>query len=46
VEAERRFGSSLVLELESRVFLNVDPVDPLMGFGEDSFVSLRLSYFF
>ena len=46
VEAERRFGSRLVLELESRLFLDVDPVDALAVFAEDSFVTLRRSYFF
>ncbi len=46
VEAERRFGSRLVLELESRLFLDVDPMDSLAVFTEDWFVTLRLAYFF
>jgi hypothetical protein len=49
VEAERRLGSRLVVALESRLFLDLqatDPSDALAPLAQDSFVTLRLSYFF
>jgi hypothetical protein len=46
IEAERRFGQRVRLELEGRFFLNVDPLDPLTFFEQDSYVSLRTAFFF
>ena len=46
VEAERRLGESWKIELESRWFINVDDENEAVIFERDSFVNLRLSWFF
>ncbi len=46
VEAERRISDHLDLELEGRLFLGVDPLNNLRPFHRDSFLNLRLSWFF
>jgi hypothetical protein len=46
IEAERRLGSDFKVELEARLFADVDPADPLATLAEDSFVAVRLSRHF
>ena len=46
VEAERRLADSWKAELESRLFLNVNPRDPLTIFERDGYIVLRVSYFY
>jgi hypothetical protein len=46
LEAERRIGSRIKLELEARWFINVDPTNTLKVFDRDSHVMLRVSRFF
>ena len=43
LEASRRLGSRLKLELEGRFFLDVDRANPLDTFAEDSFLTARLA---
>lgn len=44
VEASRRFGDRLVLELEARLFPNADPTGELAAVDRDGFVNLRASW--
>lgn len=44
VEAGRRFGRRLTLELEARLFRSTDPAGDLAAFDRDSFVNLRTSW--
>ena len=46
IEAERRLGQNWTAELETRLFLNVDPDNPLLAFAEDDFVTFRLTRYF
>ncbi len=46
MEAARRIGDSWTAELESRLFLNVDPANPFAAFDEDDFLTLRLTKYF
>ena len=46
LEAERRLADNWKAELESRLFLNVDRLDPLVFFKNDDYIVARLSYFF
>ncbi|NIA70402.1 hypothetical protein HBA54_17495 [Pelagibius litoralis] len=46
VEFERRLSDNLNLEIEGQVFDNIDSNDLLSGFEDDSFVEIRLSWFF
>ena len=46
IEAERRLNDHLKFELESRLFTNTQPSDPLYFFRNDSFITARISYFF
>ena len=46
LEAERRVGTRIKLELEARWFMNVDPANTLGAFDRDSHVTLRVSRFF
>jgi hypothetical protein len=46
LEAERRIGESYKIELESRLFLDVDEANLLSSFAQDSFILLRLSRYF
>jgi hypothetical protein len=46
LEAERRIGSRVKLELEARWFVNVAPTNTLKVFDRDSHVMLRFSRFF
>ena len=45
IEAERRLSERWKAELVSRWFFNVQKGDPLIGFRDDSFITLRLLYF-
>ena len=46
LEFERRLSDNLNLEIEGQVFDNVDEGDLLNGLGDDSFIEVRLSWFF
>lgn len=46
LEGERRLASHWKAELESRLFLNVDSLDPLAIFENDDYFVARISYFF
>ncbi|MGF1630353.1 MAG: hypothetical protein ACFCUT_12845 [Kiloniellaceae bacterium] len=46
LEFERRLNDRLKLEIEGQVFDNIDKNDVLGGFARDSFVEIRLSWFF
>ena len=46
IEAERRLGGRWKVELESRLFLDVDPRNSLASFDADDFLTLRLSRYF
>jgi hypothetical protein len=46
LEFERRLTDHLSLEVEGQVFDNVDSGDVLGGFARDSFVEIRLSWYF
>jgi hypothetical protein len=46
LEAERRIGSRVKLELDARWFMNVAPTNTLKVFDRDSHVTLRVSRFF
>ncbi len=46
LEFERRLGDSLSLEIEGQVYDNIDENDLLNGFARDSFVEIRLSWYF
>jgi len=46
VEADRRLGDSWEIELEGRLFFNVDDNDPLAGVRDDGYIGLRLARFF
>jgi len=46
IEAERRLGERWKLELESRIFMNVDRANRISSFRRDSFVTVHLSFGF
>ncbi len=46
VEAERRLGDAWKLELESQIVVSAAAGNPLTIFKQDSFVQLRLSWFY
>ena len=46
VEAERRLGDKFKVEVEGRFFINIKENISLKNFENDSFITLRLSYFF
>jgi hypothetical protein len=46
VEAERRLGQHLKVELIGQAFFEDTPRNPVSFFKQDSFVTLRLSKFF
>ena len=46
IEAQRRIGENWKIELENRLFVNIDDANPLSSFRDDSFITLRLSRFF
>jgi hypothetical protein len=46
IEAQRRVGASWTVELEARLFLNVDPGNVASAFRDDDFAALRLTRHF
>ncbi len=46
LEAERRLGSSFVLEVQARFFINVDDEDPVKSIEDDDFINVSLQYHF
>ena len=46
VEAERRFGDSVVAELRLRLITNAEPGDATYAFARDDYLQLRLSWFY
>jgi len=46
VEAERRFGNNVSAELRLRAFGNVDPYGGLKAFEQDSYLQLKLSWYY
>ena len=46
LEAERRLGSSFVLEVQARFFMNIDDEDPIKSIEDDDFLNIRLQYHF
>ena len=46
VEAERRIGNNLSIELRLRAFMNADPDELLYAFENDDYLQLRLSWYY
>lgn len=46
IEAERRFGSNVVLELRVRLITDSSPGEPSYAFSKDDYVQLQVSGFF
>ena len=46
VEAERRFGDNLSVEMRLRAFMNAEPGDPLFAFEHDNYLQLRLNWYY
>ncbi|WP_227010548.1 hypothetical protein, partial [Pelagibius marinus] len=46
VEFERRLNDRLSLEIEGQIYDNIDENDLLNGFAHDSFIEIRLSWYF
>lgn len=46
IEAERRFGDSVVVELRVRAITNAEPDEPLYSFSRDDYIQLQISRFF
>ena len=46
IEAERRFGDSLSVELQLRTFMNAEPGDALFLVERDDYLQLRLSWYY
>jgi hypothetical protein len=46
VEAERRFGDNLSVEMRLRAFMNAEPDDPLFAFEHDNYLQLRLNWYY
>lgn len=46
MEAQRRLGLNMLIELEAQLFDRIDTGDPLLAFERDSFLTLRLSRYF
>lgn len=46
IEASRRLGDNMKLELEARLFNDFDSNDPLAGFEQDDYILLTWSYYF
>jgi hypothetical protein len=45
IEAERRFGDNLSVELQLRTFMNAEPGDALFLVEQDDYLQLRLSWY-
>ncbi len=46
IEADRRFGENVVLDLRARWFTNADPADPSYPLASDDYLQLTLSRYF
>lgn len=46
LEAERRFGDNVVLELRVRAITNAEQDEPLYSFSRDDYIQLQISRFF
>ncbi|MDX2349497.1 MAG: hypothetical protein QNK32_03815 [Porticoccus sp.] len=46
IEAERRFGDSVVVELRVRAITNAESDEPLYSFSQDDYIQLQISRFF
>lgn len=46
IEAERRIGENLSVELQLRTFMNADPDDALFAVEQDDYLQLRLSWYY
>ncbi len=46
IEAERRFGNNVVLELRARAITNSESDEPLYSFSRDDYIQLQISRFF
>ena len=46
LEASRRIGDGLKLNVEAQVFTNVDAADPLNAFAKDDYIQIELQKFF
>ena len=46
IEAERRIGENLSVELQLRTFMNADPGDALFAVEQDDYLQLRLSWYY
>lgn len=46
LEAERRFGDNVVLELRARAITNAEQNEPLYSFSRDDYIQLQISRFF
>ncbi len=46
IEAERRFGDNLSVELQLRSFMNAEPGDALFTVEQDDYLQLRLSWYY
>lgn len=46
IEAERRFGDKLSVELQLRAFMNAEPGDALFAVEQDDYLQLRLSWYY
>jgi hypothetical protein len=46
IEAERRIGDNLSVELQLRTFMNAEPGDALFLVERDDYLQLRLSWYY
>jgi len=46
LEAERRFGNNLTVDLRLRLFSNADPGDALDSFEQDDYLQLNVSWYY
>ena len=46
IEAERRFGDNLSVELQLRSFMNAEPGDALFTVEQDDYLQLRLNWYY
>lgn len=46
IEAERRFGDNLSVELQLRSFMNADPGDALFAVENDDYLQLRINWYY
>ena len=46
IEAERRIGDNLSLELRARAFMNAGPNDSLYALENDDYLQLRLHWYY